>query len=235
MRFVSLDFAWAFNVWLPSFSHLSKASVFHFPGFFFFAACELNRLFRTEFFNLARFNRCLCRFSFREQQVSIAVSESYPIELCAFQILFGQSWYENSLKNFRYQNSPLVAELLIATKKKDEILKIGQEKYLGFVSLLGFSGPTFFSLHRCNKYLQKLELEYTTPEVNLCLIDCRRGILGHPKNVYDTMLNLNEPMVRKMKWSDSYDPYGIVKPVFIEISTDDDFDNRFVLQALNGH
>ena len=50
-------------------------STFHnfssFPvTFFVVTACELNRLFRTEFFNLVRTKCCRYQFSFREQQVS---------------------------------------------------------------------------------------------------------------------------------------------------------------------
>ena len=50
-------------------------AIFHnfssFPvTFFVVTACELNRLFRTEFFNLVRTKCCRYQFSFREQQVS---------------------------------------------------------------------------------------------------------------------------------------------------------------------
>lgn len=78
-----------------------------------------------------------------------------------------------------------------------------------------------------NTYLFQLELEFTTPECHLTLIGCRRGILGHPKNLYDTMLNLNEQKLREMNWNEDYDPYGLIKRVFVKIHTPKDFIERF--------
>lgn len=49
-----------------------------------------------------------------------------------FQILYGQNWHLNSLKNYRQQHSPLIAEFLKVTPENQEILKIGCEKYLGY-------------------------------------------------------------------------------------------------------
>lgn len=78
-----------------------------------------------------------------------------------------------------------------------------------------------------NKYLCRLELEFTTPECHLPLIGHRKGILGNPKYLFDTMLNLNEQMLKKTKWNEGYDPYSLIKRVFIEIHTSDDFVERF--------
>lgn len=76
-------------------------------------------------------------------------------------------------------------------------------------------------------YLSQLELEFTVPECHLALIGQRRGILGHPKYLYDTMLNLNETALRGKGWTEDYDPYGLVKRAFIEIHTSDEFAERF--------
>lgn len=83
-------------------------------------------------------------------------------------------------------------------------------------------------LRRSNEYLFRLELEFTTPECHLSLIGCRRGLLGHPKHLYDTMLNLSDQEVRRMNFTEDYDPYGLIKRAFIEIHTEEDFPNRFV-------
>jgi hypothetical protein len=50
------------------------------------------------------------------------------------QILFGQKWLENSLKNYRRQHSPLIAEILnvSSTSEEGKVLKIGEEKYFGY-------------------------------------------------------------------------------------------------------
>lgn len=144
-----------------------------------------------------------------------------------FQILHGHSCYKNSLKNFRSQMSPLMAELLIASDPIDDILKMGEEKYFGCVA--GFRLRRFLHsrLCRCNQYLSNLELEFATPECHLHLIGHRRGILGHSKYLYDTMLNLNEEAVKKMPWSEAYDPYGLVKRAFVTTHTSEDFGERF--------
>ena len=76
-----------------------------------------------------------------------------------------------------------------------------------------------YLFYSTNKYLLKLELEYSIPECQLYLVGLRRGILGHPKCLYDTMLNLNENSLRKMELSDANDPYGLLKQSSIEIHT----------------
>jgi hypothetical protein len=55
---------------------ICESFVFHiyllFKYLLHLSACELNRLFRNEFFNVAKYlNRCEFDLSFREQQVSI--------------------------------------------------------------------------------------------------------------------------------------------------------------------
>lgn len=68
-----------------------------------------------------------------------------------------------------------------------------------------------------------LELEVAVPECHLFLVGMRRGILGHPKYLYDTLLNLNEQAVKKWKFSEDYDPYGLIRRVFFELHISDDF------------
>ena len=70
----------------------------------------------------------------------------------------------------------------------------------------------------------QLELEYSIPEYQLHLVGLRRGILGHPKCLYDSMLNLNENTLRKMELSDDCDPYGLLKQASIEIHTINELD-----------
>jgi Protein phosphatase 1 inhibitor len=64
-----------------------------------------------------------------------------------------------------------------------------------------------------------LELEFTTPECHLPLVGRRCGILGHPKFLYDTMLNLNESTLLKMPWNEEYDPYKLIKLASIDVHT----------------
>lgn len=80
-------------------------------------------------------------------------------------------------------------------------------------------------MSRSNKYLLDLERDFTIAECHLHLIGKRRGILGHPKCFYDTMLNLNEGAVRKMNFTDEYDPFGLIGRCFIDLFTSDNFIN----------
>jgi Protein phosphatase 1 inhibitor len=91
----------------------------------------------------------------------------------------------------------------------------------------------FLHICRSNKYLYDLEMNFITPECHLCLVGCRLGILGRPKYLYDTMLNLNEAALRKMNWNEEYDPYGVISRVFINIYTSDDFTERYRVFVLH--
>lgn len=77
-----------------------------------------------------------------------------------------------------------------------------------------------------NRYLFHLELQFVTAECHLRLIGERRGILGHPKSLYDTMLNLNENSVLKTNFDEGYDPHGLIRKVFIKIHTSNEFVER---------
>jgi hypothetical protein len=72
-----------------------------------------------------------------------------------------------------------------------------------------------------------MELEFSTPECHKPLIGKRCGILGDPKHLYDTMLNLNDNKLRKMPWNQDYDPYNFINRVFLEVYTADEFKKRF--------
>jgi len=63
------------------------------------------------------------------------------------------------------------------------------------------------------------------------LAGIRRGILGHPKFLYNTMLELDEKVLRRMAYDENYDPHGFIKKAFIKIGTADDFVERFVEQT----
>jgi hypothetical protein len=68
-----------------------------------------------------------------------------------------------------------------------------------------------------------LERDFCIPECHLHLIGKRLGILGHPKCLYDTILNLNGSAVLKMDYSDNYDPFLINRRCFIGLQTSSDF------------
>lgn len=71
--------------------------------------------------------------------------------------------------------------------------------------------------------------QFSTPELHIPLIGKRCGILGDPKTLYDTMLNLNEPLLRLMPFNEDYDPYNFVNRVSLNIPTEERFKKRLVL------
>lgn len=77
------------------FALASNISTNLFPRLFFLwrhEACELNRLFRTEFFNFARKKSCWYRFGFREKQVGWmrfgTLMKHFPTD-CIFRFFLG--------------------------------------------------------------------------------------------------------------------------------------------------
>lgn len=119
------------------------------------------------------------------------------------QILFGRNDYRC---NYRNQRSPLINELLNISPDNNELLWIGCEKYQG-----------------TNPRLCRLELEYVTPESQLSLIGYHHGILGHPKSLYNTLLELDWHQVRKQNYTKEYDPYFLIRQPFLEIPNWNEF------------
>ncbi|KAH8241933.1 hypothetical protein KR038_000779, partial [Drosophila bunnanda] len=102
--------------------------------------------------------------------------------------------------NYRCQESPLVQELKLVPPEDLPILWIGKRKYRG-----------------TDRRIAEMELEYIVPASQLCLIDVAHGILGHPKNIYNTILTLNWPSLRYLNFSQEYDPYHIIRQPCLEI------------------
>ncbi|KAH8294079.1 hypothetical protein KR054_008172 [Drosophila jambulina] len=96
--------------------------------------------------------------------------------------------------NYRSQESPLVQELKHVPPEDLPILWIGKRKYRG-----------------TDIRIAEMELEYIVPGPQLCLIDVAHGILGHPKNLYNTLLHLDWPSVRYSNFSEEFDPYHIIR------------------------
>ncbi|XP_030081604.1 uncharacterized protein LOC115483695 [Drosophila hydei] len=111
-----------------------------------------------------------------------------PLEV---SLLYGRN---NRLVNYRSQISPLIQELEHVPEEDLPILWIGERKYRG-----------------TDTRIVEIELEYIVPGPQLFMIDVTHGILGHPKILYDTLLNLYWPAVRFANFSTEYDPYQIVR------------------------
>lgn len=84
------------------------------------------------------------------------------------------------------------------------ILWIGERKYRG-----------------TDLRIAEMELEYIVPGPQLRMIDVAHGILGHPKALYNTILDLDWPMVRYSNFSLQYDPYHIIRQPHLDIPSMD--------------
>ncbi|XP_062126392.1 uncharacterized protein LOC133839078 [Drosophila sulfurigaster albostrigata] len=117
-------------------------------------------------------------------------------------LLYGRN---NKIVNYRTQVSPLIQELEHIADEDLPILWIGERKYRG-----------------TDTRIVQIELEYIVPGPQLFMIDVAHGILGHPKILYDTMLNLDWPAVRFANYSVEHDPYHIVRQPHLQIPNIDE-------------
>ncbi|XP_017099007.2 protein phosphatase 1 regulatory subunit 36-like [Drosophila bipectinata] len=106
----------------------------------------------------------------------------------------------NKIVNYRTQVSPLIQELEHVPDADMPILWIGERKYRG-----------------TDLRIAEMELEYIVPGPQLRMIDIAHGILGHPKRLYNTILDLDWPTVRYSNFSIQYDPYHIVRQPHLDI------------------
>ncbi|KAH8268004.1 hypothetical protein KR018_005447 [Drosophila ironensis] len=106
----------------------------------------------------------------------------------------------SKIVNYRTQISPLIQELEHVSDENMPILWIGERKYRG-----------------TDVRIAEMELEYIVPGPQLRLIDVSHGILGHPKILYNTILDLDWPTVRYSNFSLQYDPYHIIRQPHLDI------------------
>lgn len=134
---------------------------------------------------------------FRSEHFKLIRSERFQFSDVEASMLYGRNYKRC---NYRAQNSPLIQELRGVQKENSPILWIGERLYRGN-----------------DLRIAQIELEFIVPESQLCLIDVSHGILGHPKKLYDTMLNIDWDSVRLQNYSKMYDPYCIVRKPYLSI------------------
>lgn len=134
---------------------------------------------------------------FRSEHFSLVRSERYQFSAIEASMLYGKNYKRC---NYRAQNSPLIMELNNVEKQNVPLLWLGERKYRG-----------------TDLRILQIELEFIVPDSQLCLIDVSHGILGHPKKIYDTLLNINWEAVRFQNYSELYDPYRIIRQPYLEI------------------
>lgn len=133
----------------------------------------------------------------RTNHFTMKMKGSLELNSIEKQVLYGKN---NVLMNYRKQTSFLIQELIQIEPTNLEIVWIGVKKYRGN-----------------NMRIAKLEFEFIVPNSQLALVDVAHGILGHPKNLYDTMLNLNWEAVRFAEYSQTFDPYRLIRQPYINI------------------
>uniref|UniRef100_A0A1A9Z5E3 Uncharacterized protein n=1 Tax=Glossina pallidipes TaxID=7398 RepID=A0A1A9Z5E3_GLOPL len=138
---------------------------------------EINRLFRSEHFQL------------RRSKTQFTKAEA--------RLLYGKNYRRC---NYRAQNSPLIQELTNVEKHNLPILWLGKRKYRG-----------------TDLRIMQLELEFIVPSCHLTLIDSSRGILGHPKILYNTLLRLDWEKVRTQNFTKGDDPYRLIRQPYLEL------------------
>uniref|UniRef100_A0A1A9W7U0 Protein phosphatase 1 regulatory subunit 36 n=1 Tax=Glossina brevipalpis TaxID=37001 RepID=A0A1A9W7U0_9MUSC len=133
---------------------------------------------------------------FRSEHFKITRSEKKFSETEA-SMLYGKNYKR---RNYRRQNSPLIQELIKIEKHNLPILWLGKRKYRG-----------------SDLRIKTLEKEILINSAQLDLVQSSRGILGHPKSVYNTLLEIDWKSVRFSNFSKDYDPYFIATQPFLKI------------------
>lgn len=145
-------------------------------------------------------------FNVAEKQISNCLKFTKREE----EILYG---INNKLVNCRNQKSPLALEILNILPENVDVIGIGVNKYRGN-----------------NVRLKELEYEYVIPDAQLRFIDVQHGILGHPKSLYDTMLYINWYAVRNEMFTESYDPYCLIRRPRLIIPDVKQLDEKYVTE-----
>ncbi|XP_023164393.1 uncharacterized protein LOC111595068 [Drosophila hydei] len=112
-------------------------------------------------------------------------------------LLYGRN---SKIFNCRVQNSPMIQELQHVADEDMPILWIGERRYRGN-----------------DQRIASVEMEYLIPEAQLHLVDISHGILGHPKNLYNTILSLDWPSVRFANYSEQHDPFNLLRQPSIKL------------------
>lgn len=113
------------------------------------------------------------------------------------RLLYGQ--LQENVPVFQ-RKSPLVLQLTRIQSSQFKYLMVGDNKYEGNDSRM-----------------HKLEYENVMADAQLYMADVQHGILGHPKALYDTLLNLDWTAVRKQQYTKDYDPYRLIGQPFLMI------------------
>uniref|UniRef100_A0A1A9W7T9 Uncharacterized protein n=1 Tax=Glossina brevipalpis TaxID=37001 RepID=A0A1A9W7T9_9MUSC len=134
---------------------------------------------------------------FRSEHFKLSHSDRVKFTDAEARLLYGK----NSRRcNYRSQNSPLIQELNNVEKRNRPILWIGRRKYQGN-----------------DVRILEIELQFIVNAAQMSLANISLGILGHPKCIYNTLLKLDWEAVRQYKFSETYDPYGIIKQPYLTI------------------
>lgn len=151
----------------------------------------------------------------RTNHFSMKLKGALELNSIEKQVLYGKN---NVLMNYRKQTSFLIQELIQIEPKNLEILWIGVKKYRGN-----------------DMRIAKLEFEFIVPNSQLALVDIAHGILGHPKLLYDTYLNLNWEAVRFAGYSQTFDPYRLVRQPYISIPSWNEYNEKHELLRSRFH
>ncbi|XP_075165363.1 uncharacterized protein LOC142237819 [Haematobia irritans] len=133
---------------------------------------------------------------FRSEHFTLS-RPKYKLKDGEASLLYGKNYKRC---NYRAQNSPLIQELTNVDNENLPIFWIGHRKYRGN-----------------NLRISQIEYEFIVPSSQLSLLDgVTHGILGRPKKLYDTMLNIKWNAVFD-EYYHKYDPYNVLVQPYLQI------------------
>lgn len=134
---------------------------------------------------------------FRSEHFKLTRNEKIRFTATEARLLYGKNYRRHDYRN---QSSPLIQELINVEKHNLPILWLGKRKYRG-----------------TDLRIKAIELEFVVSTAQSGIISASRGILGHPRHLYNTLLEPDWEAIRFSNYSKDYDPYYIVTQPSLKI------------------
>uniref|UniRef100_A0A1A9VVM8 Protein phosphatase 1 regulatory subunit 36 n=1 Tax=Glossina austeni TaxID=7395 RepID=A0A1A9VVM8_GLOAU len=134
---------------------------------------------------------------FRSEHFKLTRNEQIRFTGTEARMLYGKNYRR---RDYRNQSSPLIQEISNVEKHNLPILWLGKRKYRG-----------------TDLRIKVLELEFVVNTAHSSLISASHGILGHPRHLYNTLLEPDWEAIRFSNFSKNYDPYYIVTQPSLKI------------------
>ncbi|KAL9913629.1 protein phosphatase 1 regulatory subunit 36-like [Glossina fuscipes fuscipes] len=134
---------------------------------------------------------------FRSEHFKLTRNEKIRFTGIEAKMLYGKHYRR---RDYRNQSSPLIQEIINVERHNLPILWLGRRKYRG-----------------TDLRIKTMEIEFVVRTAQSGIISASYGILGHPRCLYNTLLEPDWEAIRFSNFSKDYDPYFIVTQPSLKI------------------